>query len=501
MEVLTAVAAWAISSACKEPSVASFLGGICPRRDYAKELAERLSETAHVYTPESDDFAKITTRWSLLGLPDVKLVVVPSSENDVVETVKYANTQKLPFLARSGGHGSIATLGKMKNGIEIWLNQLDTIEIADDGTTAKIGGGVLVKSIIDTLWAAGKQAATGFCECVSVLGPGLGGGHGPLQGRHGLVSDQFVSMTVVLADGSVQTIDKESELWWAMRGAGHNFGIVTSATINIFDIQHRDWASENFIYTGDKVEELYARINEHLLKNGTQPVDVLNYSFFFNFPAIDATKPLVMFYVLQEGKKVVDKEFTKPFHDLGPVSTEAVELSFTDLPAWTGNGNDSPPCKKANLVNLRFPIDLATYNVEAQRKVYDLFASATQETPALNNSLFLFEGYALQGVKAFPGDSSAFALRDENLLISPLITFAPDGPELDKKAHELGENLRRIIHEGTGRDKMHTYVNYAAGSEKKENWYGHEQWRQDRLLALKNKYDPERKFSFYAPIA
>lgn len=58
-----------------------------------------------------------------------------------------------------------------------------------------------------------------------------------------------------------------------------------------------------------------------------------------------------------------------------------------------------------------------------------------------------------------------------------------------------------IIHEGTGRSEMHTYVNYAYGDEAKENWYGHEKWRQERLLTLKNKYGPKRKFSFYAPIA
>jgi len=92
---------------------------------------------------------------------------------------------------------------------------------------------------------------------VSYLGPGLGGGHGWLQGRYGLVSDQFVSMNVVLANGNLITVDKNSELFWAMKGAGHNFGIVTSMTSKIYDIQNRNYAMETLIFSGDQVEAVY----------------------------------------------------------------------------------------------------------------------------------------------------------------------------------------------------------------------------------------------------
>ena len=133
---------------------------------------------------------------------------------------------------------------------------------------------------------------TGVCECTSILGPGLGGGHGILRGRYGLISDQFTSMNVVMADGSMHTIsdDRDADLWWAMRGAGHNFGIVTSATSKIYEIQHRNWAYENFIYTGDSIESLYKTIIEQFQSNDSQPVEILNLSVFFNNPDIDPTR-------------------------------------------------------------------------------------------------------------------------------------------------------------------------------------------------------------------
>jgi FAD/FMN-containing dehydrogenase len=71
--------------------------------------------------------------------------------------VKYANARNIPFVALNGGHGAITTLGRVQNGIEIWLRRLDSISIADNGRTATFGGGALSKEVTDTLWAKGKQ--------------------------------------------------------------------------------------------------------------------------------------------------------------------------------------------------------------------------------------------------------------------------------------------------------------------------------------------------------
>lgn len=208
-----------------------------------------------------------------------------------------------------------------------------------------------------------------------------------------------------------------------------------------------------------------------------------------------------MFYILQEGVKVVSAPYTAPFDDLEPVSTDTASGIYTDIPTWTAMSLDDVVCQKAGGVGLRFPIDLEVYNVSALQSAYDLFASATQETPALNGSIFLFEGYSLQGVQAVPHDSTAVSYRGDHLLVAPVMVYAPGGPELDDAAISVGENIRNAIHEGTGREGIHAYVNYAFGTETKQMMYGFEQWRQDKLLALKNKYDPHQRFNFYAPIA
>jgi FAD/FMN-containing dehydrogenase len=126
---------------------------------------------------------------------------------------------------------------------------------------------------------------------VGYLGPGLGGGHGWLQGHYGLVSDQYVSLNVVLGNGSLITVDGSSELFWALKGAGHNFGVVTSVTSKIYDIQHPNYALETLIFSGDQVEAVYQTANEQWLTGGKiQPVDLINWSYWYFDPAIDAEK-------------------------------------------------------------------------------------------------------------------------------------------------------------------------------------------------------------------
>lgn len=204
---------------------------------------------------------------------------------------------------------------------------------------------------------------------------------------------------------------------------------------------------------------------------------------------------------MQEGVTAVDPATTKPFHDIGPLAIEPIAGTYKDIATWASLAIDSPACQKEGLANTRFPIYLVEYDVAAQKKAYDLFASEANGATPFSNSLFLFEGYSLQGVKAIDSESTAFAYRGDNLLISPVITYSPTDAALDKKAADLGEKLREILREGSNREESHVYVNYAFGNETPKDWYGGEQWRQDRLRMLKKKYDPRNRFGFYAPIA
>lgn len=129
---------------------------------------------------------------------------------------------------------------------------------------------------------------SGTCECVGFLGPMLGGGHGFIQGYHGLVADNLLKARVVLANGSVVIASDQSnpDLFWALRGAGHNFGIVTEVTVKIYDVPDNDiWYYENFLYTGDSVEQVFAQLDE--VRRKETPAQFQHYAVFLRLPDID----------------------------------------------------------------------------------------------------------------------------------------------------------------------------------------------------------------------
>jgi FAD/FMN-containing dehydrogenase len=123
---------------------------------------------------------------------------------------------------------------------------------------------------------------------VSVIGPLLGGGHSLLQGQFGYALDNLVSARVVLADGSLveASASKNSDLFWALRGAGHNFGIVTSYVVNAYDIK-TDWTVYSLIYQQDKLEALFTLINKHEDGSLSRPKELALTGVFVRIPSID----------------------------------------------------------------------------------------------------------------------------------------------------------------------------------------------------------------------
>ncbi|KKK15845.1 hypothetical protein AOCH_004102 [Aspergillus ochraceoroseus] len=468
--------------------------------DILTNLGPYLSPDANIYLPDAPQFAAATQRWSPYGTPNFTVVVEVAVEEDVVNTVQYANENDIPFLAVNGGHGTISTLSTLQHGLEIWLHRLDSVTISEDGQSATFGGGIKSGNVTQALWEIGKQTVHGVCDCTGYLGPALGGGHGSLQGNYGLISDQFVSMRLVTADGSLLTVSPDgptSDLWWAMQGAGHNFGIVTSITSKIYDVPYDGmWAWEYLIFTHDQLEDLFALFDQ---LSAIQPPGFMIWTVISRNPEVDMENPVIQVNFLREGVPTIEDEYLRPFRELCYQVADKATGLFTDIPKWIETGFDTQSCRFGGPSKVRYPISFPKYNIEAQRAMFDAFAEGTAGSSPYNHSMILVEQYSVQGVQAIPEYSTAFPHRQDNLLLSPVLVYTPSAG-LDAGAKEFGDNLRQILLEGTDSDELHAYVNYASGDEGPESWYGYEPWRINRLQALKAQYDPEEKFGYYAPI-
>ncbi|KAK1751934.1 hypothetical protein QBC47DRAFT_349747 [Echria macrotheca] len=464
-----------------------------------QELGPRLSSGALVVFPSTPGFAALNDRWTDGGRPTYGVIIVPATERDVVEAVQYANAHGVPFFATTGGHGTWWGLAALQDGMAIWLRNLTTLELVGDGTTARLGGGLRGTDVIHGLWALGKQTTTGVCTCASLAGPALGGGHGYLQGLHGLALDQIVGARVVLANGSLISVTSRKEtadLLWALKGAGHNFGIVTEFTYKVYDVVKPNWAYEFLSFTGDKVDDIY-RVSRAMM--AYQPQEAVQWSQWVVDPQTDPVRPIIVYSLFYNGPPEELASYSKPLVDIGPFASVSGSSPYANLSQPAGLDLDGPGCQDQGPLQM-FPTDVETYDLPGMRTFYETFVDMVRAEPALAaGSYSLIEQLSTQAVRAVPAETTAYGHRKQKLLISPVLTYAgSDNTTLNAAIAQWGEKMRSAVFANMER---HTYVNYARGTETDEELYGHEKWRIAKLKKLKKVYDPHNKFGYFGGIA
>lgn len=307
--------------------------------------------------------------------------------------------------------------------------------------------------------------------------------------------DNLVSAHLVLADGTAITVDKRhhSNLFWGLRGAGHNFGIVTSVVYQIYD-RTPDIATAAFTFTQDRLEDVFAIVNQWLAAP-KRPVELTHFGIFVNNPAIDSKPIIILLVHWQSAGEDIPTEYTDPLNALKPISVVKKRFSLLNINSNTGSSYSGPACAPG-AGRQSVPVDLDSWNLANLRTIIDLLG--TFPAP-LRNSSVLLEGYATNRVHEIPASSTAYAHRPTHLLASPLFTYAANDAVVRETALKLGAQIRAAFLNGTGL-KLSAYVNYATGEESQEALFGYEPWRLRRLRKLKRKYDPFERFSLYGPI-
>ena len=197
--------------------------------------------------PGDTGYSRVKSTYMRGGSPGLVLQV--KNTNEVVEALAFARAHPdLPLGIRSGGHG-ISGRSTNDGGIVIDLSGLDTIEVLDRSTRrVRIGPGARWMDVAAALAPYGWALSSGDYGGVGVGGLATAGGIGWLAREHGLTLDHMRAVEMVLADGSVvRASDEENpDLFWAVRGAGANFGIVTSFEFEVDEVGEVGWAQLAF---------------------------------------------------------------------------------------------------------------------------------------------------------------------------------------------------------------------------------------------------------------
>jgi FAD/FMN-containing dehydrogenase len=195
-----------------------------------EQLAGRLS------LPGDDRYAAATAIWAkpVGRLP--RAVVDCRTAADVQSAIRAARACDLPLSVRGGGHDWAGRA--LCPGIVIDLSGMNGVAVGADGRTARLAGGARASDVVAVTDPLGLAPVAGSCSGVGMAGLTLGGGYGALIGRCGLALDNLLAAEVVLADGRIVVADhdNEAELFWALRGGGGNFGVVTAMRHRLHDL-------------------------------------------------------------------------------------------------------------------------------------------------------------------------------------------------------------------------------------------------------------------------
>lgn len=198
------------------------------------DLSE-LSIDGRVATPSDPDWDEARRAWNLAVDLQPAAVAIVEGADDVAKVVSFAADQDLKVTAMGAGHGADA-LGSLEDTVLIKMERLRGIEI--DGETARVEPGVLATELSEAASADGKTFLPGSATNVSVIGYSLGGGMGWLGRKYGFACNRISALEVVGADGEQRTVDAEHEpdLFWALRGGGGGYAIVTAVHADLLSI-------------------------------------------------------------------------------------------------------------------------------------------------------------------------------------------------------------------------------------------------------------------------
>ena len=178
--------------------------------------------------PGDDRYAAATAIWAKPVGPKPRAVAHCRTAQDVQSAIRAARDCDLPLSVRGGGHDWAGRA--LCGGIVIDLTAMNDVTLSPDYRAARISGGARASDVLAVTDPRGLAVVTGSCSSVGMTGLTLGGDYGSLTGCFGLALDNLLGAEVVLADGRIVTasLNNEQELFWALRGGGGNFGVVTS---------------------------------------------------------------------------------------------------------------------------------------------------------------------------------------------------------------------------------------------------------------------------------
>ena len=251
------------------------------------ETLEAFRATFHgrLIDEAAPDYEEARRVWN--GLIDKRpaLIARCSGLADVVAAVDFARTNALLTSVRGGGH-NVSGSALCEGGLTIDLSQMRAVRVDRQSKTVHVQGGARLADVDRETQVFGLATTTGNISETGIAGLTLGGGFGNLRRKYGLSVDNLVSVEIVTADGSVRRAaeDENADLFWAVRGGGGNFGVVTSFEFRLHEIGPEVYFASQFFDLADAPAAM--RAWRDFMESA--PEDISSLAFFWTVPRHEA---------------------------------------------------------------------------------------------------------------------------------------------------------------------------------------------------------------------
>ncbi|MGE0067070.1 MAG: FAD-binding oxidoreductase [Solirubrobacterales bacterium] len=274
-----------------------------------------------VIGPEDDNWDAARGAFNLRVDQRPAMIAVPATREEVATVVRFAREAGLRVAPQRTAHNA-GPLGSLERTILLKTSRLDRVHVDPRARCARVGSGARWEDVVPLASEHGLAALHGSTPDVSVTGYSLGGGMGWYARKHGLAANAVTAIELVTADGEIRTVDADHdpELFWALRGGGGNFGVVTALEFDLFPVEQ--------VYAGvlffpferaEEVLQAWRRWTE------TAPEEVTSVGRLLQFPPLEEVPEPVRgksFAVVEAvflGEEAEAAELLAPLRELGPV--------------------------------------------------------------------------------------------------------------------------------------------------------------------------------------
>lgn len=423
--------------------------------------------------PGDDGYEEARSIWNGMIAKRPALIARCLEAADVVSCVNFARNNEVPVSVRSGGH-NIAGSALCDGGITIDLSRMKNIRVDPVSRTARGEPGLIWREFDRETQAFGLATTGGICSEAGIAGVTLGGGFGWLMRKHGLALDNLLSVEVVTADGKLRNASstENADLFFGVRGAHSNFGIVTALEYRLHPVGPTVLAGMVL----HPLENAKAVLRFYREYTSTAPEEMSAWAALLTSPD---GHPMIAILICYTGPVEAGEQVVQPLKEFGPPVMDMIQ--------------PMPYVQSQSLVDESFPKGRLNYwrsslLRELGAAAIDALVEGFRKVGSPYSSVLIEQlGGAVARVRQ---DETAFSHRDSpyDCVIMPMWSDPAESEKHMRWADELWRVIQPFASGGV-------YVNYLGdeGEERIKAAYG---INYERLTLLKNKYDPLNLFRF-----